>query len=320
MNFIPIPWKFKTRYIKQIDNGLVQPDSRRATVEQTMPLGLSDWLRGRPVSWIGFFALVLGGWAALFAMSADLTTRTPVSLLGPGMGLLAPLFDSASWGGTLPLAFNAICFAGPSSSGAAPIALFGMWSLMVLAMMAPTAAPMLRTYGDLLAGNPGRVSPMGFWGLLAGFSVVWIGFAVIAALAQSAASWAGVMTVGGLLRSSWLAAALLVLAGLYQFSTLKAACLSRCRSPMAFFFSHWREGTAGALRMGLRQGAACFGCCWALMALGFVGGTMNLVWMGGAMVLMTIEKLPTFGRYITAPLGAALLASAAVVAWRAAAV
>jgi predicted metal-binding membrane protein len=296
------------------------PDNRRIAVEQTMQLGLSDSLWGKATSWVSFFAVVLGGWAALFAMSADFATRAPVSLLGPGMGVLAPLFSGTSGDGVLPLALDVICFAGPSSGEAAPVALFGMWSLMALAMMAPTAAPMLRTYGDLAAGNPERVPPTGFWGLLAGFSVVWIGFAAIAALAQSAAAWAGLMTAGGLLRASWLAAALLALAGLYQFSTLKTACLSRCRSPMAFFLAHWREGVAGALRMGLQQGVACLGCCWALMALAFVGGTMNLVWMGGAMVLMTIEKLPTFGRYITAPLGAALLASAAAVAWRAATV
>ena len=71
--------------------------------------------------------------------------------------------------------------------------------------------------------------------------------------------------------------------------------------------------------MGLQQGAACLGCCWALMALAFVGGTMNLVWMGAAMLLMTAEKLPTLGRYLTAPLGAALLSGAALVAWQAAA-
>ena len=87
---------------------------------------------------------------------------------------------------------------------------------------------------------------------------------------------------------------------------------------MAFYFSHWRDGPAGALRMGVQQGVACLGCCWALMALAFVGGTMNLVWMGVAMVLMTVEKLPEIGRYITAPLGAALLAGSAVVMWLAA--
>lgn len=268
--------------------------------------------------WTAFFALVLVGWAALFAMSADFAARAPVSLLGPGMALLAPLYPPGSGGAVLPFGLEALCLSGASPGDAAPLALFGMWALMALAMMAPTAAPLLRTYGDLVAGNPERISPAGFWALLAGFCLVWVGFAVIAALAQSLSSSAGLMTVGGLLGSDWLAAALLALAGLYQFSTLKAACLSRCRSPMAFFLSHWREGLAGALRMGLRQGMACLGCCWALMALAFVGGTMNLVWMGGAMVLMTVEKLPSVGRYVTAPLGAALLASSFYVAWLAA--
>ena len=194
--------------------------------------------------WTAFFALVLIGWAALFAMSADFAARAPVSLLGPGMALLAPFYSASSGAAVLPFGLEALCLSGPSPGDAAPLALFGMWALMALAMMAPTAVPLLRTYGDLVVGNPERVSPAGFWALLAGFCLVWVGFAVIAALAQSLSSSAGLMTVGGLLGSDWLVAALLALAGLYQFSTLKAACLSRCRSPMAFFLSHWREGLA----------------------------------------------------------------------------
>ena len=87
---------------------------------------------------------------------------------------------------------------------------------------------------------------------------------------------------------------------------------------MTFLLANWRNGLGGALRMGLKQGVACLGCCWALMALAFVGGTMNLVWMGAAMLIMTVEKLPAVGRYVTAPLGAALVAGALAVAWRAA--
>lgn len=282
---------------------------------QTSPSGLSWSDAGR---WGGFFSVVLGAWAALFAMSADFAAQAPVALLGPGMELLAPLFPDSPDSWVLPLAIDSLCFAGPTPGDAPPSVLFGMWSLMALGMMAPTAAPMLQTYSDLAAGNPGRISATGFWGLLAGFCLVWLAFALLAAAAQWAAAWAGALTAGGLLRSEWLAVALLTLAGLYQFSALKAACLSRCRSPMAFFISHWRSGAMGALQMGLRQGIACLGCCWALMVLAFVGGTMNLVWMGAAMALMAIEKLPKFGRYVTAPLGAALVASAAVVAWRAA--
>ncbi len=80
---------------------------------------------------------------------------------------------------------------------------------------------------------------------------------------------------------------------------------------MAFFISYWRDGAWGAFDMGLRQGAYCIGCCWALMALAFVGGTMNLIWMGAGMVLMTLEKLPAPGRHLTRPLGVALCAGAA---------
>ena len=272
---------------------------------------------GRTANWVGFFAIVLVSWAMLFAMSADFALRAPVALLGPGMTWLTPLFPEAVSSEALIRVIEAICFAGPSSGEALFSALLGMWSLMTVAMMAPTAVPLLQAYGDLAAGNPERIGLAGFWGLLAGFSLVWIGFAVIATLTHAvSASW-GAITVGGLLRSDWLAAALLALAGIYQFSALKAACLSRCRSPMAFFLANWCNGLGGSLRMGLLQGLACLGCCWALMGLAFVGGTMNLVWMGAAMVLMTTEKLPVFGRYITAPVGVVLITCALVVAWRA---
>ena len=285
-----------------------------------MQAGISGLSWGATGRWGGFFAVVLCAWASLFAMSADFAAQAPLSLLGSGMELFAPMFPDGLSGGLLSLTIDAICFAGPKPGDAPPIVLVGMWSLMALAMMAPTATPMLRTYSNLAAGNPGRISSEGFWALLIGFCLVWLGFAILAAAAQWALARVGALSVGGLLRSNWLAAALLAAAGLYQFSALKAACLSRCRSPLAFFLSNWKAGITGALRMGLRQGVDCLGCCWALMALAFVGGTMNLVWMGAAMVLMTIEKLPTFGRYVTAPLGAALVASAAVVAWRAATV
>jgi len=98
---------------------------------------------------------------------------------------------------------------------------------------------------------------------------------------------------------------LLMLAGAYQFSALKAACLAKCRAPLTFFMQHWEEG---AWRNGLRLGLVCLGCCWALMALAFVGGVMNLAFMGLATAIMVIEKLPDLGRWLTRPLGGVLLA------------
>ena len=266
------------------------------------------------VGWLGFFALVLAAWATLFAMSADFATRAPVSLLGPGMAWFAPLFPDSADGAFWSTATEAICLRGPAPGDVSGPALFGMWALMVLAMMMPSAVPLFRAYGDLVAGNPARVPAAGLLGLFAGFAFVWLGFAILGAAVQWALTQAGLLSLGGALRAGGLSAILLALAGLYQFSALKAACLSRCRSPMAFFLSHWRDGTLGAARMGLRQGLFCLGCCWALMALAFVGGTMNLIWMGGAMILMTLEKLPSLGRTISIPLGMALLSASAFLA------
>jgi predicted metal-binding membrane protein len=111
-------------------------------------------------------------------------------------------------------------------------------------------------------------------------------------------------------RSALLSGGLLVLAGAYQFSALKEACLAKCRMPVTFFMAHWDEG---AWRNGLRLGAVCLGCCWALMLLGFVGGVMSLGFMGLATVVMTLEKLRA-GAWITRPLGGVLIGTGLVVA------
>ena len=110
-------------------------------------------------------------------------------------------------------------------------------------------------------------------------------------------------------RSNALSGALLMGAGAYQFSAIKEACLSKCRMPMTFFMQHWDEGP---LRNGLRLGAVCLGCCWALMLLAFVGGVMNVVFMGLATIIMVFEKLPDLGRYITRPLGGILIAAGVI--------
>lgn len=264
--------------------------------------------------WVPFFALLFAAWAALFVMAADFANRAPVVLLGPGMELLAPLFPASSAGLDLPGFLQALCFSGPGPGDSPWPALFGMWSLMALAMMAPTAVPLLRTYGDLHFGNPQRVPVCGFYGLAAGFCAVWILFAAMGAFGQLGLSKLELLTFGGVLEANWLSALLLVGAGLYQFTALKAACLSRCRSPITFFMTHWRAGLRGAFRMGLLQGLFCLGCCWALMALAFVGGTMNIVWMGVAMIIMTVEKLPALGRRLSAPLGVGLIIAGATVA------
>ena len=114
-------------------------------------------------------------------------------------------------------------------------------------------------------------------------------------------------------RSAPLSALLLVIAGVYQFSRLKRVCLSRCRSPVGFVLGEWRRGTWGGFAMGLRHGLFCLGCCWALMALLFVGGVMNLAWIAALSVVVAIEKLAPYGERLSWLLGGVLIA---VGVWR----
>jgi predicted metal-binding membrane protein len=181
-----------------------------------------------------------------------------------------------------------------------------MWALMAAAMMAPTALPAFATYDDL-----GRSTQTRFGALVAGYLVIWLGFSVLAGAVQMALFGAGLVSAFGDSLSAWLSVGLLLVAGLYQFSPVKEACLSKCRAPLTFFMAHWDEGP---LRNGLRLGLVCLGCCWALMLLAFVGGVMNIAFMGLATLIMVIEKLPQYGRLLTRPLGAALIAGAFIVA------
>ncbi len=179
-----------------------------------------------------------------------------------------------------------------------------MWGLMTLAMMAPTAVPVLATLRDLLH----RSSLRQWWTFLGVYLVVWSGFAVMAAALQWRLVELGVLGADGSSRSRLFSAGVLAVAATYQFTAVKSRCLTECVRPMTFFLQHWRDGVGGAARMGVRHGITCLGCCWALMLLAFVGGIANIWFMVLAAVVMTIEKLPAIGRRVTFPLGALLLA------------
>jgi predicted metal-binding membrane protein len=102
-------------------------------------------------------------------------------------------------------------------------------------------------------------------------------------------------------------AALLIAAGIYQFTPLKNACLKNCRAPAHFISRYWRTGTLGAFRLGLRFGAYCVGCCWILMALLFVGGVMNLLWIAAIAIFVLLEKTIPFGDVSGRIAGAAMI-------------
>ncbi len=236
--------------------------------------------------WIVLFALILSAWVILWLMSAPADLRDASRVFGADFWI-------------------ALCTATPDMAGFGRMVF--MWALMSAAMMAPTALPAFATYEELAeTGAKAQLSH-----LVTGYLVVWVGFSFVAAAMQMMFFQAELISQFGDSRSAALSVGLLAVAGIYQFTPLKEACLSKCRAPMMFFLQHFDEG---GFRNGLRLGAVCLGCCWALMLLGFVGGLMNLGFMALAMVLMVLEKLPDIGRWLTRPLGGALLCGAAWIA------
>jgi predicted metal-binding membrane protein len=185
---------------------------------------------------------------------------------------------------------------------------FVMWSVMMVGMMGPTAAPVLFLFAGTRSGNAERgVSPGAiFFGL--GYIAVWVGFSVFAALAQWGLHEAAQLSPMMAASSSRLAGASLIGAGLFQLTPLKRACLSHCQSPLGFLMSHWREGSSGAFQMGLHHGIYCFGCCWAVMLLLFVVGVMNLAWVAAIAAFILLEKIGPSGALVSRIGGALMIA------------
>jgi predicted metal-binding membrane protein len=132
-----------------------------------------------------------------------------------------------------------------------------------------------------------------------GYLLVWIGFSVAAALAQWGLHQAALLSPGMTTTSTWLAAGVLIVAGVYQWTPLKQTCLAHCRSPFDFIVTHWQSGFSGALSMGFHHGIYCVGCCWALMAVLFVVGVMNLLGVALLSALVLIEKVTPAGVFIS---------------------
>ena len=226
---------------------------------------------------------------------------------GTGMSVIA----MTTWQFPPPLP----AFFGPAQWDLAyAVIMLVMWWVMMIAMMVPSAAPMILLYSRVVARAAGRGQSLASFGgtgvFLSGYLTAWLGFSVFATLGQFG------LEVSGLLdgmrmwsTSSTLSAVLLILAGIYQLTPVKSACLEHCRAPIAYFAAHFRPGKLGAWRMGLEHGAYCLGCCWALMLLLFVGGAMNLVWIVGLALLVLVEKLYARGPWMERAVGGLLFAT-----------
>ena len=186
---------------------------------------------------------------------------------------------------------------------------FMMWWVMMIAMMTPSAAPTLLLYTALKRHGSERASATKLSLIfLAGYLLIWGGFSLLAAGAQWGTETLGLVNGPMMtLASRPAAGVVMILAGLFQFSTLKTACLKQCSSPADFLTRHRRTGGGGALLMGMHHGAYCFGCCWALMALLFVGGIMNLYWIVGLAIYVLAEKIVPSPRLFARCTGAVLM-------------
>ena len=245
--------------------------------------------RERALVWTGVTGLTLGAWGYLVYLSRSMAEMPA----GGAMAGMAPVL--APWTAA-DVAFTV-----------------AMWAVMMVGMMLPAAAPVILLFAAVnrkRREQGGMAVPTAIFVLA--YLTVWSGFSVGAALAQwglqRAASLSPTLAttrpiVGGLL---------LVAAGLYQLTPLKRVCLARCRSPLGWLMTEWREGIAGALVMGLRHGAYCLGCCWVLMGLLFVAGVMNLVWVAVIAGFVLLEKVAPGGVLIGRIASAALVVAGLV--------
>jgi predicted metal-binding membrane protein len=201
----------------------------------------------------------------------------------------------------------------PWSVGHALI-IFSMWWVMMIAMMVPSAAPTILLLSTIKRKQePSATASTQAYIFLLAYLLVWAGFSIAAASVQWVLESFGWMSMEMASSNAILGGIILLAAGLYQFTPLKAACLRYCQSPVIFLSQHWRRGNFGTLRMGLRHGTYCVGCCWFLMALLFVSGIMNLLWIAGIALYVAFEKLLPVNRRLSNAAGLTLLACGAVI-------
>lgn len=180
----------------------------------------------------------------------------------------------------------------------------GIWVVMMAAMMLPSVAPTIALYARMTSTRT-PLAPVMF---VAGYLLTWAGTGVIAFVAANAANWIGGPVLAWDRAGRWVAGATLLVAAVYELTPLKDVCLGKCRSPLGFLLGSWREGWSGGLRMGVKNGAWCVGCCWALMASLFALGIMSVGWMALVAGLIAAEKILPWRRVATYGTVAVLLA------------
>ena len=194
-----------------------------------------------------------------------------------------------------------------SWSATSLLPLFLMWAVMMVAMMLPSAAPMILTFAAV-ARNRRRADrpyvPVAVFA--AGYVAIWCVFSMLAAVAQWLLHREALLSPEMASASAIFGGLLLLTAGVFQFTPLKKTCLTHCRAPLEFIMTRWREGWRGAFGMGVEHGAFCAGCCWALMTLLFVLGVMNILWIAALTIAVALEKMLPRARWLSTASGVVL--------------
>ncbi|MEW6450230.1 MAG: DUF2182 domain-containing protein [Pseudomonadota bacterium] len=251
--------------------------------------------RDRAVVAACLLALVMLAWADLLWLAADMgmggMDMEGFRMIPSGRGLMVPV--TAPWP---PIEFAFV---------------FLMWAVMMVGMMTPSVAPLILLYARVGRQAAAQQRPFAASAWLAGgYLLAWISFSLIATVTQWAVERAGWLTPAMESANSTFAGLTLIAAGLYQWTPLKDACLRQCQSPLQFIQRHggFCGDAAGSLALGFRHGLYCVGCCWMLMALLFVGGVMNVLWIALLMIFVLLEKVVPAGRLISRVSGAGFLA------------
>ncbi len=249
------------------------PKASRSSVE-------AIFRRDRWVTISGIILLTVLSWAYLFGLAAGMDDMAMEGdLMSSVSGLMGPQLSTWS--------VRDFFF------------MFLMWSVMMVAMMLPSASPLILLH--VRVNQQQEDGGDGFHGTVAfaiGYLLVWTSFSAVATLLQWGLEKLAVLSPMMASTSSLLGAGLLLAAGIYQLTPFKNACLRHCRSPVHSLMQHWRRGTSGAFMMGFHHGVYCIGCCWLLMALLFVFGVMNLVWIAVLSVFVLLEKVVPRGELV----------------------
>ncbi|WP_333474388.1 DUF2182 domain-containing protein [Aminobacter sp. HY435] len=245
-------------------------------------------------------------WAYVIWLAAYMGALPPAGADMPGMTMPGMTMPGMDMGTTLAPAIS-----GWSAGDFA--FMFAMWAIMMVGMMLPSVAPMLLIYAGVArqAGSRGKPFAATAW-FATGYLLAWTAFSMLATSAQWALESALLLTpMTGI--GTRLGGFVLIAAGVYQCTPLKDVCLSACQSPLQFIMRHggFRPDPRGAMNLGAEHGIYCIGCCWALMAILFVVGIMNLLWVAAIAVFILLEKLVVPGRLLSRAAGAVLIVAGA---------